>query len=129
MKLSKLPNRADAVVLVLGDRSGLTLLCTTGETRDSADLRLPGVQEDLTHAILAKGKPVVAVLITGRPYAIPWLDESANAILEAWLPGEEGGAAVADVFLAIPIPVAGCRSPFRGRSANCRSSITINHRA
>ena len=90
--------RADAVVLVLGDHSGLTPLCTTGEFRDSADLRLPGVQEDLTHAILAKGKPIVAVLVTGRPYAIPWLDESANAILEAWLPGEEGGAAVAEVL-------------------------------
>jgi len=90
--------RADAVILVLGDHSGLTPLCTTGEFRDSADLRLPGVQEDLAHAILAKGKPVVAVLVTGRPYAIPWLDESANAILEAWLPGEEGGTAVAEVL-------------------------------
>jgi beta-glucosidase len=90
--------QADAVILVLGDRSGLTPNCTSGETRDSADLRLPGVQEELAKAILATGKPVVAVLINGRPYAIPWLDERANAILEAWLPGEEGGAAVADIL-------------------------------
>jgi beta-glucosidase len=94
----KIAHQADAVVLVLGDRSGLVPTCTTGETRDSADLRLPGVQEELAKAILATGKPVAAVLINGRPYAIPWLDASANAILEAWLPGEEGGAAVADVL-------------------------------
>ena len=94
----RVANQADVVVLVLGDRSGLTPNCTSGETRDSADLRLPGLQEELTKAILATGKPVVAVLVNGRPYAIPWLDERANAILEAWLPGEEGGAAVADIL-------------------------------
>ncbi len=90
--------QADAVVLVLGDRSGLTPECTTGETRDSVDLRLPGVQEELAKAILATGKPVAVVLINGRPFATPWLDETANAILEAWLPGEEGGHAIADVL-------------------------------
>jgi beta-glucosidase len=90
--------QADAVVLVLGDRSGLTPECTTGETRDSADLRLPGVQEDLAKAVFAAGKPVALVLITGRPYALPALADGANAILEAWLPGEEGGAAVADIL-------------------------------
>jgi beta-glucosidase len=94
----KVAEQADAVILVLGDCSGLVPTCTTGETRDSADLRLPGVQEELAKAILATGKPVAAVLVNGRPYAIPWLDESANAILEAWLPGEEGGAAVAEVL-------------------------------
>ena len=90
--------QADAVLLVLGDRSGLTKPCTTGEFRDTADLRLPGVQEDLARAVLAVGKPVVLVLVNGRPYTIPWLAENVPAILEAWLPGEEGGAAVADVL-------------------------------
>jgi beta-glucosidase len=90
--------QADAVVLVLGDRSGLTPECTTGETRDSSDLRLPGVQEALAQALLDTGKPVAVVLVTGRPYAISPLAERANAILEAWLPGEEGGAAVADIL-------------------------------
>jgi beta-glucosidase len=93
----KIARQADIVVLVLGDRSGLTPDCTTGETRDSADLRLPGVQESLAETIVGTGKPVVVVLVTGRPYAIPWLAENANAILEAWLPGEEGGAAIADI--------------------------------
>jgi beta-glucosidase len=90
--------QAEAVVLVLGDRSGLTLDCTTGETRDSSDLKLPGKQEELAKALLATGKPVVLVLITGRPYALSALAENANAILEAWLPGEEGGSAIAEVL-------------------------------
>jgi len=94
----ELARQAEVVILTLGDKSGLTPDCTTGETRDSSDLKLPGVQEDLVKAILETGKPVVAVLITGRPYALSMLAESANAILEAWLPGEEGGAAVADIL-------------------------------
>lgn len=90
--------QADAVVLVLGDRSGLTPECTTGETRDSADLRLPGIQEDLFRALQAAGKPIAVVLITGRPYVLSTFAEGADAILEAWLPGEEGGRAVADIL-------------------------------
>ena len=92
---------ADAVVLVLGDRSGLVKECTTGEFRDSNDLILPGVQDDLARAIISTGKPVVVVLVNGRPYALSWLDEAANAIVEAWIPGEEGGAAVADVLFGV----------------------------
>jgi beta-glucosidase len=91
----RVAGQADIVVLVLGDKSGLTPDCTTGETRDSADLHLPSIQEQLAETIFATGKPVVVVLVTGRPYAINSISEKANAILEAWLPGEEGGAAIA----------------------------------
>ena len=90
--------QADAVILIVGDHSGLVPSCTTGETRDSADLKIPGVQEQLARALIATGKPVVIVLVNGRPFAIPELAESANAILEAWLPGEEGGTAIADTL-------------------------------
>jgi beta-glucosidase len=90
--------KADAVVLVLGDKSGLTPSCTTGETRDCANLRLPEVQEALANAIMEVGKPVALVLVNGRPYAFPELTEKLVAILEAWLPGEEGGNAVADIL-------------------------------
>jgi beta-glucosidase len=90
--------QAEVVILVLGDRAGLTPDCTTGEFRDSADLGLSGVQEELARGIIATGKPVVVVLVNGRPLAIPWLAERANAVLEAWLPGEEGGAAIAEVL-------------------------------
>ncbi len=94
----KIAEQADVVLLVLGDRSGMTPFCTSGETRDSADLLLPGVQCQLAKAILETGKDVVVVLINGRPFAMPWIAENANAILEAWLPGEEGGSAVAETL-------------------------------
>ncbi len=94
----RLAEESDAVVLVLGDRSGLKPDCTCGETRDSATLRLPGVQHELARAILDTGKPVVVVLVTGRPYAIPDLDARASAILQAWMPGEEGGMAIAEAL-------------------------------
>jgi beta-glucosidase len=94
----KAAKQADAVVLVLGDRSGMTPTCTSGETRDSADLHLPGVQEELAKVILDTGKPVALVLVNGRPLAIPALSEKVNAILEAWLPGEEGGTAITEVL-------------------------------
>jgi beta-glucosidase len=93
----KMASQADVTILVLGDKSGLTPDCTTGETRDRADLGLPGVQEDLAKAIVAVGKPVVAVLINGRPISSPWLQENVPAILEAWLPGEEGAPVIAEV--------------------------------
>ncbi|MBN1922108.1 MAG: glycoside hydrolase family 3 C-terminal domain-containing protein [Anaerolineae bacterium] len=93
-----LAQQADVVLLVLGDRSGLLPHCSAGETRDSASLRLPGAQNDLAQAILDTGKPVIVVLINGRPYAIPELAARADAILEAWLPGEEGGIAIAEAL-------------------------------
>jgi beta-glucosidase len=100
----QITRQAEVVILVLGDRSGLTPHCSAGETRDSADLKLPGVQEELAEAVLACGKPVIVVLVTGRPYAINILAEKADAILEAWLPGEEGGPAVADTLLGLNNP-------------------------
>jgi len=94
----KIAIQSDAVILVLGDRSGLVPDCTTGEFRDSVDLRLPGIQEGLARAVIATGKPVAVVLVNGRPYAVPWLAENAAALLEAWLPGEEGGTAVTEIL-------------------------------
>jgi beta-glucosidase len=94
----KTAKQADAVVLVLGDDSGLIPSCTTGEFRDSAELILPGLQRELAEAVLATGKPVALVMINGRPYAETALFEKANAVLEAWMPGEEGGCAVADTL-------------------------------
>lgn len=85
---------ADVTILVLGDRSGLTPDCTSGEFRDSADLILPGVQQELVQAVAATGKPLVAVLINGRVLSLSQLVEYVPAVLEAWLPGEEGAEAV-----------------------------------
>jgi beta-glucosidase len=96
--------QADAVILVLGDKSGLTWECTSGEFRDRTDLNLPGVQEQLARAVVAAGKPTAAVLVNGRPLSAPWLQENVSAILEAWLPGEEGAAAVADALFGAVNP-------------------------
>lgn len=112
--------QSDVVLLVLGDKSGLTPDCTCGETRDSSDLRLPAAQEALAEAILSLGKPVAVVLLSGRPLAIPTLAQKATAILEAWLPGEEGGLAVAETLfghnnpggkLAMTFPRSGGQAP------------------
>lgn len=90
--------KAEVAIVVVGDKAGLTKDCTTGESRDRASLDLPGVQQALVEAIVGTGTPVVVVLANGRPLSIPWLAEHVPAILEAWLPGEEGAAAVADVL-------------------------------
>jgi beta-glucosidase len=87
---------ADVAIMMLGDKSGLTEECTSGESRDMASLELPGVQEDLLRAVLATGTPVVLVLVAGRPYA-SGAHEQCAAVLLAWLPGEEGAEAIADV--------------------------------
>ena len=88
----------DVTVIVLGGKSGYAPDCTSGEERDRADINLLGVQEELLKAVCETGTPVVLVLADGRPLSIKWAAENVQAILEAWLPGEEGGNAVADVL-------------------------------
>lgn len=90
--------KSEVAIVVVGDKSGLTLSCTTGESRDRVSLNLPGVQEDLVRAVCKTGTPVVLVLVNGRPLSIKWAVEHVPAIIEAWLPGEEGGNAIADVI-------------------------------
>jgi len=94
----KTAQAADVAVVVVGGKSGLTLDCTCGEMRDRAELGLPGVQEDLVKAVYETDTPTVVILINGRPFTLAWIAEKIPAIIEAWLPGEEGGNAVADVL-------------------------------
>ena len=89
----KAANFADVIVVAVGERGWMT-----GEASCRADITLPGAQEDLVRALIATGKPVVVVLMNGRPLAIPYLAENAPAILETWFPGTEGGNAIADVL-------------------------------
>ncbi len=90
--------KSEVAIVVVGDKSGLVMDCTSGESRDRADLDLPGVQEDLIKAIYGTGTPVIAVLVNGRPISINWIVKNVPAIIETWLPGEEGARAVADVL-------------------------------
>lgn len=89
---------ADVCVAFVGDRAGLFGLGTSGEGCDAPDLRLPGVQQDLLDAVLATGTPVVVVVVSGRPYALGDLQGRAAALVQAFMPGEEGGGAVAGVL-------------------------------
>jgi beta-glucosidase len=90
--------RSDVAVLVLGDKAGLTDDCTSGESRDRSTLDLPGVQEELARAVLDTGTPTVLVLAAGRPCGSAELHERCAAVLLAWLPGEEGGPAIAEAL-------------------------------
>jgi beta-glucosidase len=95
---------SDVVVMVMGGISGLAPHSTTGEFHDTTQLGLPGVQEKLVKTILATGKPVVLVLIDGRPVSMPDLVEATPAILEAWVPGEEGARAIVDTLFGAVNP-------------------------
>lgn len=109
---------ADVTVLVLGGtsarefgegtidlRTGASIVNESaesemdcGEGMDRVSLRLSGVQEELAREVKAAGKPLVVVYINGRPIVEPWIDEHADAILEAWYPGQEGGGGIADLL-------------------------------
>ena len=95
---------ADTVLAVLGDEAGLFGRGSSGEGCDASDLRLPGVQADLLDALLATGKPVVLVLITGRPYAIGPAASRLAAAVQAFFPGQEGGGAMAGVLSGRVVP-------------------------
>lgn len=93
---------SDVVVLTVGDLAGLFGRGTSGEGCDVVDLALPGAQGQLVDAVLDEanqlGVPVVLLLVTGRPYAVGEFVERTTAIVQAFMPGEEGGAAIAGVL-------------------------------
>jgi len=82
----------------VGDRPGMFGQGTSGEGCDVPDLNLPGVQGELADAVLATGTPTVLVVISGRPYALGRYAAKAAAIVQAFVPGEEGGVALAGVI-------------------------------
>ncbi|MEP7107952.1 MAG: glycoside hydrolase family 3 C-terminal domain-containing protein [Ferruginibacter sp.] len=85
---------AEFAIVILGEDGGVT----NGEGHDMANLDLTGLQEDLLKAVFATGTPTIVVLINGRPLSIRWPSEHVPAIVEAWMCGEQGGNAVADVL-------------------------------
>jgi len=84
---------ADAVVVAVGETRGMS-----HEASSRSSLGLPGNQLALLKALKSTGKPLVLVLMNGRPLTIHWEKENADAILEAWYPGTEGGHAIADLL-------------------------------
>lgn len=86
-------NKADVVVAVVGESANMT-----GESSSRVDISLPASQQALLKALHKTGKPLVVVLINGRPLTLVWENEHATAMLEAWAPGTEAGNAIADVL-------------------------------
>ena len=85
--------RAEVAVVVLGDSRR-----TVGESASRTSLDLPGRQLELVQAVYAVGKPVVVILLNGRPLSINWVNKFVPAILEGWFPGAQGGTAIAEVL-------------------------------
>jgi beta-glucosidase-like glycosyl hydrolase len=98
---------AEVAVVVVGDRAGLFGRGTVGEGNDVESLELPGVQRQLVEAVQATGTPVVLVVVSGRPYALGWAVEgerAVSAVVQAFVPGEEGGAALAGILSGRVVP-------------------------
>lgn len=85
--------KSKLAIVVLGDSSK-----TVGESASRSSLDLPGRQLELVQAVYATGKPVIVVLINGRPISINWVNKYIPGIIEAWFPGAQGGTAIADVL-------------------------------
>ena len=88
-----LAKRSDLAVLVMGE-----IALMSGEAASRSSLKLSGGQEDLLEAVVATGKPVVLVLVNGRPLDISWASEHVPAILESWYSGSQAGNGIADVL-------------------------------
>jgi beta-glucosidase len=92
--------QSDVAIVVVGENEWRTpgKKGTVGEGYDAATLELTGMQQELIKAVYGTGTPTVVVLVNGRPLATRWIAKHVPAIVEAWCPGEKGGAAVADVL-------------------------------
>ncbi|POR52559.1 glycoside hydrolase family 3 N-terminal domain-containing protein [Bosea psychrotolerans] len=95
----RIAETADIVVLCLGEDETMS-----GEAGSRAHPELPGAQRILAEAILDLGKPVVALIASGRPLIVPWLVERASAVLATWFLGQEAGHAIADVLIGAANP-------------------------
>jgi beta-glucosidase len=105
IKAVALAKDADIAVMVLGENQDMS-----GEQASRSTLDLPGRQLELLQAVMAAGKPVVLVLINGRPLDITWAEQNVPAVLEAWYPGSQAGNAIADLLFGDAVP--GGKLPF-----------------
>ena len=119
-------SQSDVVVIVLGGRSGLARDCTDGEFNDRAELRLPGVQQKLLEEVCKLDCETVLVLLNGRPLDLSWASCNVAAIIEAWLPGEQGGNAIADILFGNISPSG--KLPFSLSRGVGQMPIYYNHK-
>ena len=120
---------SDLAIVAVGTRS--TYLgrspkySTTGEGFDLSSLELPGVQEELLQEIKKTGKPMVVVLIAGKPLAMPWVKENADALLVQWYGGEQQGRSLADILVGKVNPSGRLNVSFPRSTAN--TTCFYNH--
>lgn len=112
---------SDAVILLLGEHPG-----RSGENANVSDLSLPPGQAEFVEAMAALGKPIVLVVFAGRPLAITRQVSQAQAVLYAWHPGIEGGAALGDILFGRAAP--GGRLPITFPRATGQVPIYYNHK-
>ena len=101
----KLAGRSDLVIMVLGEAQNMS-----GEGASRSSLELPGKEQQLLESVIATGRPVILVLLNGRPLDISWASQHVPAILEAWYPGTQGGTAVVNLLFGKAVP--GGKLPF-----------------
>lgn len=96
---ARIAGESDAAILFLGEESILS-----GEAHSRADINLPGDQAELVRRVREAGKPVIAVIMAGRPLTLTNIVDNVDAILFAWHPGTMGGPAIADLLFGVESP-------------------------
>jgi beta-glucosidase len=101
-------SKSDVALVFVGAMSGSPGRpypnAVSGESFDLSDIALTGVQEDLIKAVQATGKPVVVILVAGKPSAIPWVKENCDAVVVQWYAGEQEGTAIAEILFGLVNP-------------------------
>ena len=120
MRLSRRRKGADIAIVVLGE---IDLM--SGEAASRSSLKLSGGQQQLLEAVASIGKPVVLVLVNGRPLDISWAAEHVPAILEAWYPGSQGGNGIADLLFGDANP--GGHLPVSWPRSSGHAPVYYNH--
>ena len=98
---------------------------TSGEGIDLSDIALTGAQNDLIRAVKATGKPVVVVLVAGKPFAIPYVKEAVPAVLAQWYAGEQAGTSIADILFGNVNPSG--KTPFSFPQSTGHLPVYYNH--
>jgi len=98
-KAISVAKKADVIVAAMGELQNMS-----GEASSRTDLNLPGNQQELLKELKKLGKPIVLILLNGRPLTLEWENNNVNAILEAWFPGTMGGHAIADIVFGDAVP-------------------------
>ena len=98
---------------------------TSGEGIDLSDIALTGAQNDLIRAVKATGKPVVVVLVAGKPFAIPYVKEALPAVLAQWYAGEQAGTSIADILFGNVNPSG--KTPFSFPQSTGHLPVYYNH--